>query len=57
MKKYIKPETVLVNISHAGIIAQSCDSSLPFNDGVSDGDIVSDQGKVLGRENIWDVEW
>ncbi len=55
MKKYIKPETVLVNISHMGIIATS--TSLPLNDGLTGEDIVSDQNSVLSRENIWDVKW
>ena len=56
MKKYIKPEIIVVRLQHKGLLMQSPCSSITNNVGFNYGGGGSGSARTREQDNIWDDE-
>ena len=56
MKKYIKPEIIVVRLQHKGLLMQSPCSTIKGNVGFNYGGGGSGSARTREQDNIWDDE-
>ncbi len=56
MKRYIKPETILIDICGDNICGGGMtETSVPFIP--NEETVVKDPEEVLSKKDVWDMEW